>query len=286
MQLVKIPSAVGVLLALTFVPAYAGQKGKSGSHGPAATTHGPSTTHAPKTTHGPTTTHGRAATGASAKPVKAPSTKPTMTAKGGTKVAKATKPTTTTKGGTKLAKADTSSTKSAKSKKAGSTTTTSSTGSTSTPTSGPTTTIDFTSGKVGSKLSTNTALRSKLESRLTALGYEGTAYQAAYGFKNLGQFVAATNVASNLGISFDQLKVLMTGLSVQADGTVLRANLGADGKVTMVAPADVTTPAPTKSLGQAIQTVKSTVDPTAAAQAATTQADADIQSTSTTTVRK
>jgi hypothetical protein len=269
MKLVKILSAVGVLLALTLVPAYAGQKGKSGSHGPATTTHGassathgPSTTHAPSTTHGPsTTTHGGAAKGASAKPVKAPSTKPTTT------------------------------TKSAKSKKAGSTTTTSSTGttstgSTSTSTSGTTTTIDFTSGKVGSKLSTNTALRSKLESRLTALGYEGTAYQAAYGFKNLGQFVAATNVSQNLGISFDQLKVLMTGLSVQADGTVLRANLGTDGKVTMVAPADVTNPAPTKSLGQAIQTVKATVDPTAAAQAATTQADADIQSTSTTTVKK
>jgi hypothetical protein len=277
MQLVKIPSAVGVLLALTFVPAYAGQKGKSGSHGPAATTQRPTTTHAPKTTHGPsTTTHGRAATGASAKPVKAP--KPTTTTKGATKLAKPTK------SATKLAKADTSSTTSAKSKKAGSKTTTASTG--TTPTSGTTTTIDFTAGKVGSKLSSNTALRSKLESRLTALGYEGTAYQAAYGFKNLGQFMAATNVSQNLGISFDQLKVLMTGLSVQADGTVLRANLGADGKVTMVAPADVTTPAPTKSLGQAIQTVKSTVDPTAAAQAATTQADADIQSTSTTTVRK
>jgi hypothetical protein len=287
MQLVKIPSAVGVLLALTFVPAYAGQKGKSGSHGPAATTHRPTTTHAPKTTHGPsTTTHGRAATGASAKPVKAP--KPTTTTKGATKLAKPTKSATKlakpTKSATKLAKADTSSTTSAKSKKAGSKTTTASTG--TTPTSGTTTTIDFTAGKVGSKLSSNTALRSKLESRLTALGYEGTAYQAAYGFKNLGQFMAATNVSQNLGISFDQLKVLMTGLSVQADGTVLRANLGADGKVTMVAPADVTTPAPTKSLGQAIQTVKSTVDPTAAAQAATTQADADIQSTSTTTVRK
>jgi hypothetical protein len=48
----------------------------------------------------------------------------------------------------------------------------------------------------------------------------------------------------------------------------------------------VTTPAPTKSLGQAIQTVKSTVDATTAAQTATTQADADIQSTSTTSVRK
>jgi hypothetical protein len=146
--------------------------------------------------------------------------------------------------------------------------------------------MNFTSGKVGEKLAKNSALRSKLESRLTALGYTGTAYQAAYGFKNLGQFVAATNVSQNLGISFEQLKIQMTGLSVNPDGTVLRASLGPDGNVTMVDSATVTTPAPTKSLGQAIQTVKSTVDATTAAQTATTQADADIQSTSPTSVRK
>jgi hypothetical protein len=111
-------------------------------------------------------------------------------------------------------------------------------------------------------------------------------YQAAYGFKNLGQFVAATNVSQNLKIPFDQLKVQMTGLSVDATGNILEANLGADGKVTMVDPNDVTKAAPTKSLGQSIQTVKSTVDATAAAQTATAQADAEIQSTSTTTASK
>lgn len=264
MRLVKILTAVGVLLTLTFVPAYAGQRGNSGSHGPKTT---------PTTTHGPsTTTHGPSATGAAAKPVKAPTT--------GKKV------------DTKLAKADTS-TRSAKSKKTDSTTTTttSSTGATSTDsrstsTSGTTSTIDFTAAPVGQKLSKNSALRSKLESRLTALGYNGTAYQAAYGFKNLGQFVAATNVSRNLGVSFEQLKVQMTGLSVDADGAVLQASLGTDGTVTMVDPAVVTQAAPTKSLGQAIQTVKSTVDATAAAQTATTQADAEIHSTSTTTVSK
>jgi hypothetical protein len=117
------------------------------------------------------------------------------------------------------------------------------------------------------------------------LGYTGTAYQAAYGFKNLGQFVAATNVSRNLGVSFEQLKVLMTGLSVQPDGTVLRASLGTDGKVTMVDPANVTKAAPTSSLGQAIQTVKSTVDAAAAERTATTQAGVDIQSTSTTVTK-
>jgi hypothetical protein len=138
---------------------------------------------------------------------------------------------------------------------------------------------------VGQKLSKNSALRSKLESRLKALGYTGTAYQAAYGFKNLGQFVAATNVSRNLGVSFTQLKTQMTGLTVKSDGTVLKASVGPDGKVTMVAPADVTNAAPTKSLGQSIQTVKSGVDATAAAQTATTQANAEIQSASTTVNR-
>ena len=272
MRLIKISTAVSVLLTLTFAPAYAGQKGNSGSHGPktTTTTHGPSTTAA---THGPsTTTHGPSAKGASAKPVKGPSAKPT-----------------TTKTATKLAKADTS-TKSPKSKKTDSTTTTTtastSTDSTSTTSTGTTTTttpaIDFTSGPVGSKLTKNSALRTKLESRLTALGYTGTVYQAAYGFKNLGQFVAATNVATNLGISFDKLKLQMTGLSVKADGTVLKANVGTDGKVTLVDPALVTNAAPTKSLGQSIQTVKSSVDATAAAQTATTQANAEIAGTTTT----
>jgi hypothetical protein len=283
MRLVKISAAVGVLLVMTFVPVYAGQKGKSGSQRPAATTHKPSpVSHGPSTTLRPSTkTHRPPAKVVSAKVVSAKSVKPVKVP--------ASKH-TTTKTGIKPAKANTSSTKAAKSKKAGSTATmaTSSTATTSTSTSptGTTGTINFTSGKVGEKLAKNSALRSKLESRLTALGYTGTAYQAAYGFKNLGQFLAATNVSRNLGISFEQLKIQMTGLSVNADGTVLRASLGPDGKVTMVDPATATTPAPTKSLGQAIQTVKSTVDATAAAQTATTQADADIQSTSTTSVRK
>jgi hypothetical protein len=71
----------------------------------------------------------------------------------------------------------------------------------------------------------------------------------------------------------------MTGLSVKPDGTVLQANLGPDGKITMVDPLDVTQPAPTKSLGQAIQTVKSGVDANSAASTATTQADAEILTT-------
>jgi hypothetical protein len=99
-------------------------------------------------------------------------------------------------------------------------------------------------------------LSSKLQTRLEALGYKGTVYQAAYGFKNTGQFVAATNVARNLGVSFDQIKLNMTGFSVKPDGTVLQANMTSSGM--------------------------KMVDP-AAAQTATTQANAEIQSTSTAT---
>jgi hypothetical protein len=162
---------------------------------------------------------------------------------------------------------------------------------TSTSPSGGTTTtkVDFTATPVGQKLTKNTALSSKLTTRLKAEGYTGSVYQAAYGFKNLGQFAAATNVSKNLGISFDQLKLQMTGTKVLADGTVLKAMAGPDGKITLVDPSKTTnstlSPAPTKSLGQSIQTLKSGVDATAAAQTATRQADAEIAgpATSTTT---
>ena len=133
------------------------------------------------------------------------------------------------------------------------------------------------------RLAKNTNLKTKLESRLLAAGYEGTVYQAAYGFKDQGQFIAATNVSRNTGVSFEQLKLQMTGLSVDADGVVFKANVGADGTITLVDPADVTKAAPTRSLGQAIKAVNSTVDATAAAQTATTQADAEIAVTSTVT---
>src|SRR5262249_35123334 len=115
---------------------------------------------------------------------------------------------------------------------------------------------------------------------LTGLGYKGTVFEAAYGFKNLGQFVAATNVAKNLGIPFDQLKLKMTGLSVDANGTVTRANLNADGSSSMVDPAKATNPAPTKSLGQSIQALKPNADATTTANTATKDAESEIAQTS------
>ena len=145
-----------------------------------------------------------------------------------------------------------------------------------------TTTVNFTATPVGEKLTKNTALQSKLAAKLDALGYQGTVFEAVYGFKNLGQAVAATNIATNLDIPFELLKLQMTGISVDAEGNVLRANLAPDGTVSLVDAEDVTNPAPTKSLGQSIQTLKASVDATTAAQQATVQADAEIANTSST----
>jgi hypothetical protein len=146
-----------------------------------------------------------------------------------------------------------------------------------TPTNGP---INFASTPLGVKLTQNTALQSRLTTNLTALGYQGTVFQAAYGFKNLGQFVAATNVSKNLGIPFDKLKVQMTGLAVDANGTVTRANLNPDGTVSMVDPAKVTNAAPTKSLGQSIQTLKPTANASTTANTANKEAETEIEQTS------
>jgi hypothetical protein len=140
--------------------------------------------------------------------------------------------------------------------------------------------VNFATAPLGQKLTRNTALQSKLTTRLTALGYKGTVFEAAYGFKNLGQFVAATNVSRNLGIPFDQLKLQMTGLSVDANGKVMKANLNADGTITLVDPANVTNAAPTRSLGQSIQTLKPNANGTAAANTANEEAETEIEHTS------
>ena len=243
-------ATIAAILGLTVTPAQAGPKVGAATHVPPSKTSSPTTsvTKAPKT----------------------PKVEHTTT----TKVAKTAKVTGAAQ-----------SSKATKAPKAGKTATTTAASSTITSTTAPATTIDFTAGPVGEKLAKNSAMRTKVESRLTALGYTGSVYEAAYGFKNQGQFIAATNVSRNLGIPFDQLKLQMTGLSVKPDGTVLKANVGTDGKITLVDPDLVTNPAPTKSLGQAIQTVKSDVNATAAAETATTQANTEIATTSTTASR-
>jgi hypothetical protein len=135
----------------------------------------------------------------------------------------------------------------------------STTASTASSTTTLTTTVDFTQGKVAQKLTRNTKLAEKLAAKLTAMGYTGDVLQAAYGFKNLGQFNAAVNNAQNHNLSFEQLKTLMTGVSVDADGVVLYANRNADGTVTMVPLEALTDPAPTSSLGQAKKTLATVV---------------------------
>jgi hypothetical protein len=256
MRVLNVSAGVIAAVSLTVLPASA-QHGNSGSHGPSApktqtTSHGPASTHGPSSngnagsSHGPSTaTHG-----------------PTSKSSGDGGTANAKSPKSTSK--TSTARDSTSTISS----------------------SGTTTKVDFTATPVGQKLTKNTALNSKLTTRLQAEGYSGSVYQAAYGFKNLGQFVAATNVSKNLGIPFEQLKLQMTGTKVTADGTVMKAMIGPDGKITLVDPAKPTnatlSPAPTKSLGQSIHTLKSNVDSTAAAQIATKQADAELAGGTTT----
>lgn len=73
---------------------------------------------------------------------------------------------------------------------------------------GQTRTNDSGKKSVSDLLTQNTKLSAKLQSLLPA----GTnLQQAASGFKNLGQFVAAVHVSHNLGISFSALKTEMTG---------------------------------------------------------------------------
>ena len=62
-----------------------------------------------------------------------------------------------------------------------------------------------------SLLSTNTHLASTLQSRLGSMLPSGMSLtDAASGFKNLGQFIAAVHVSHNLGIPFSDLKDKMT----------------------------------------------------------------------------
>jgi hypothetical protein len=98
-------------------------------------------------------------------------------------------------------------------------------------------------------LSKNTKLASKLGSLLPA----GTNLQdAASGFKNFGQFVAAVHVANNLGIPFDQLKNKLVGTG-------------------------------SESLGKAIHDLRPDINGKAEAKKAHKQADADISESETRT---
>ncbi len=151
----------------------------------------------------------------------------------------------------KVAKAETN-----KKATASSMTASGSTSSSGSNTNVSTTRIDFTATTVGQKLQKNSALRSKIEAKLQAAGYTGSVYEGAYGFKNLGQFNAATNQVQNHGYSFELLKVLMTGTYVDPKThTVYRANQLPDGTVTLVRADRATNPTSTLSLGQSKQAI-------------------------------
>src|SRR5262245_47996207 len=107
--------------------------------------------------------------------------------------------------------------------------------------SGSGTTVTLT--PVQQKLQKNTNLAAKLRTRLPA---NTDLMDAARGFRNLGQFVAAVNVSNNLGLDFTQLKTRMVG----------------DGM----------------SLGQAIQQQKKTVDVDTEVHRAESEADTMIKS--------
>jgi hypothetical protein len=94
---------------------------------------------------------------------------------------------------------------------------------------------------------THSVKNPKLEARLLALLPPNTTIQeASQGFKNWGQFVAATHVSNNLNIPFAELKARMTGISV---GTL-------PGTTVQTMP---------MSLGQAIQSFKTTAPTTGTA---------------------
>ena len=106
----------------------------------------------------------------------------------------------------------------------------------------------------GAKISDQLADNTKLSGKLLSFFPQGTTQaqlqQAAQGFKNLGQFVAAVHVSHNLGIPFDQLKAKMIG-------------------------------PPKESLGQAIHALKPDANSTQQSKDATKQAKQDINDSKT-----
>ena len=96
------------------------------------------------------------------------------------------------------------------------TTTTTTTATTVTPTTVTTTTP-----------TTQPVKNAKLEARLANLLPAGTNMtDAAKGFKNYGQFVAAVHVSNNLNIPFSTLKAKMTGTNPMSLGQAIQATRG------------------------------------------------------------
>ena len=117
-------------------------------------------------------------------------------------------------------------------------------------------------------LTRNTKLDSNLTSKLQSKGLlpAGTDLKdACAGFKNLGQCVAALHVSHNLNVPFDCMKANMTGAAPVA-GATCPAGTGSSKL----------------SLGKSIQALAPNADSKTASKTATTQADADIKDSQTT----
>jgi hypothetical protein len=236
-------AATAVLFLLSSVSLIAQGNGRGASKAPkpqasaAKPTQGPKAA-APVAAKGPTVKPTSAKSGPTKTKVNGTATAPK--GKSGASAAKTTKSptTTTTAKNTKSAKdTTTSEKKTAKSASPTATTTSPTTDSPATTSTATTTTLT----PAQQKLQKNTNLANKLRSRLPA----GTdLMEAAAGFRNLGQFVAAVNVSSNLGIPFADLKMKMVdehvslGQSIQtlkptASGTIeaQRAEYDAQGMI-------------------------------------------------------
>ena len=237
--MIALVSAVALVLASSATVIAQGKRGSTPK--PQHVSKGPTTTKvaSPRTTQaGPKTSGPKTTTGSPA--AKGPKTT-TVKATGKTKTTSS--PTTRAakvdaKTSTKVAKADARAAKSDR-------TSTTTTDTTTPPASGDTDTPPVVLTRVQERLQKNTKLAERLEGRLPL---NTDLMDAAEGFRNLGQFVAAVNVSSNLGLDFEKLKVAMVD----------------DGK----------------SLGQAIQIVRTDVEnPTTVAQRAEAEAQTLIQQT-------
>ena len=161
---------------------------------------------------------------ANAHPTKTQSTKTQSTKTQPAKTAQNTKPST------KGSKASTATNASNTTSNTTTTGTTSGTGTSNTePTSNtPSTTNNVVLTPVQQKLTKNTNLASKLQSRLPA----GTdLMKAADGFRNLGQFVAAVNVSNNLDIPFTRLKTQMVEENLSLGQAIQKLKPTASGTV-------------------------------------------------------
>lgn len=79
--------------------------------------------------------------------------------------------------------------------------------------------VDSHSSNFATRLANNTSLSTRLQALLPP---NTTLADAAQGFKNQGQFIAALHVSHNLNIPFDQLKMEMTGPDHDSLGKAIR----------------------------------------------------------------